>query len=226
MSPAGNAELLRAEILGKAWGAEGKGGSCQPVLGPITLALGAGEVVALSGPSGCGKSTLLAILAGLDNGFQGKVSRASGLRPAMVFQSPRLLPWRTAEVNVAMAVGGGAVGGGAVGGGAEALTRARRALAELGASDLADIYPARLSLGMARRVALARALVVDPDLLFLDEAFVSLDPSAAEQMRAAVLNAVAQRGMAVLMVSHDEAESAAMADRQLRLQGKPARLTS
>ncbi|HIJ63962.1 MAG TPA: ABC transporter ATP-binding protein [Rhodospirillaceae bacterium] len=208
MLAAGNAERLAVEITGKRW----KNGT--PVLGDIRFRLSGGEIVALSGPSGCGKSTLLAILAGLDHDFQGRVAWSGAQRVGVVFQTPRLLPWRSAEENVALALGGGR----------EALSLARARLAEMGLAEAAGLYPARLSLGMARRVAMARALIIDPEVLLLDEAFVSLDATAANHLRGLILDAAAQRGTSVLMVSHDPRECLDLAHRQLVLEGNPARL--
>jgi len=104
-----------------------------------------------------------------------------------------------------------------------AKLRARTILTELGLAEALDAYPARLSLGMARRVALARALAADPEVLLLDEAFVSLDDLSAEVMRQAVLSAVRQQGLSVLLVSHDPRDLS-MAGRVLTLGGTPARL--
>jgi len=207
VSPAGKPDRLSVDIHAKSWS------TGQAVLGDIRFSLAAGEVVALSGPSGCGKSTLLAIVAGLDDDYQGQVSWSGAPRLGMVFQEPRLLPWRTATENVALAMGGGRT----------AKLRARAILSELGLAEALDAYPARLSLGMARRVALARALAADPEVLLLDEAFVSLDDLSAEVMRQAVLSAVRQQGLSVLLVSHDPRDLS-MAGRVLTLGGTPARL--
>jgi ABC-type nitrate/sulfonate/bicarbonate transport system ATPase subunit len=200
MSRAGNAELLRVAVAGKNWP------NGEPVLGPINFTLERGEVLAISGPSGCGKSTLLSIIAGLDHDYRGEVAFAGAPRLGVVFQTPRLLPWRTALQNVALGGAGG---------------DPRRALAELGLAESADIYPARLSLGMAHRVALARALIGDPDLLLLDEALASLDAETAKLARRVIRRHVGERGMAVLMVSHHARDSADIADRELRLGGSP-----
>jgi len=209
VSLAGNVECLGVHVIGKRW-ANG-----QPVLGKIDFSLAVGEVIAISGPSGCGKSTLMRIIAGQDKSYEGIVSWQGGARLGIVFQTPRLLPWRTALQNIALALPGGS---------AEILQKARAALDQVGLSDALDSYPARMSLGMARRVALARALAIQPDVLLLDEAFVSLDDETAQRLRAVVLEAVAQRRMSVLMVSHDLREAVEMADRTLRLGGTPARV--
>lgn len=208
MSAAGNAERLSVEIDAKRW----KDG--RVVLCDIHFKLLAGEIVALTGPSGCGKSTLLSILAGLDRDFDGRILWSNAPRVGVVFQTPRLLPWRTAVQNVALALGRGK----------EALCLAHQRLAEIGLEEAAGLYPARLSLGMARRVAIARALIIEPEVLLLDEAFVSLDAPAAGRMRRLIEDAVERRGTTVLMISHDPQECLTLAHRVLTLDGNPARL--
>lgn len=170
------------------------------ILGPLALEVAAGTTVALTGPSGCGKTTLLSILAGLDRDFTGTVERRGRL--GMVFQEPRLLPWRSVADNIRLAAPGADVAA---------------ALAAVGLAGIEDSWPAQLSLGMARRVALARALAVEPDILLLDEAFVSLDERAAAQARDLVGGYCRARRPAVVMVTHDAAEARLLADRILRL---------
>ncbi len=208
MSAAGNADLLLLDLAAKRW----PGG--QSLLGRIRFSVSPGEVVAISGPSGCGKSTLLSILAGLDRDFEGHVTWRGAPRVGVVFQTPRLLPWRTAAENVALGLAGHPDG----------KVRARRALAEVGLAEAAEVYPSRLSVGMAQRVAIARALVAEPGFLLLDEAFASLDEAAAQRVRSSILERVEARGMSVLMVTHDPRDSTAMADRLLLLGGAPTRL--
>ena len=123
-----------------------------------------GEVGALVGPSGCGKTTLLRIIAGLDRDFEGTCRAARHGRLGMVFQEPRLLPWRTVEQNVRLAAPEG-----------DRCHARRRCSGSLGLTAHRSHFPGELSLGLARRVALARAFAVEPDLLLLDEPFVSLD---------------------------------------------------
>jgi NitT/TauT family transport system ATP-binding protein len=179
------------------------------ILRDVAFGVAPGEIVALVGPSGVGKTTLLRIAAGLDRDFEGRVT-APG-RIGVVFQAPTLLPWRSAAENVRLAAGCDAA-------------RARAALAEVGLGDRGDAFPRALSLGQQRRVALARAFAADPDLLLMDEPFVSLDGPAAERMRALALAMLARRGAAALIVTHDLDEAAAIADRALVLTGSPATL--
>ncbi|TVQ56144.1 MAG: ABC transporter ATP-binding protein [Rhodobacteraceae bacterium] len=183
----------------------------ETVLGPIAFTLAPGERAALLGPSGVGKSTLLGAIAGLDRGFEGSVKRPEG-RVAMIFQTPRLLPWRTLAENIALIPGAGD------------LDRARALLAEVGLGDAADQHPEKVSLGMQRRAALARALAVRPALLLMDEPLVSLDPDNAAAMRRLILRVLDDTGAAALIATHDRAEALALCDRVLALDGRPARL--
>ncbi|HVI49739.1 MAG TPA: ATP-binding cassette domain-containing protein [Candidatus Sulfotelmatobacter sp.] len=207
MSPVGRPDRLCVRVDAKSWP------GAQPLLGRLEFAVAEGEAVALCGASGCGKSTLLSIAAGLDREFSGRVDLADGLRLSMVFQTPRLLPWRTAAENVALAMGGVD---------RESLYRAERMLEVFGLGGQGTSRPGQLSLGMARRVALARAMAVRPDVLLLDEAFVSLDEAAAVQARDAVRAEIAGRGLSVLMVSHGGADLDALSARRLQLAGRPA----
>nr|WP_082173358.1 ATP-binding cassette domain-containing protein [Methylobacterium platani] len=181
----------------------------------LVVAVRAGETLCLIGPSGAGKTTTLRILLGLDRDFEGSLTADPNLRIGMVFQEPRLLPWRTVEENVRLS-----------------LPRPERGQSldalfeELGLSAWRGRYPRALSLGMARRVALARALALAPRLLVLDEPFVSLDDAAASSLRAAVFGSAGARGAAVLMVTHNVPEALAVADRLLLLSGRPASLVA
>lgn len=194
------AEAVRAEIEEKRHGVT-------LVLRDLHLSVAAGEFVAVTGPSGCGKSTLLAILAGLDHRFRGRVQTRGRL--GMVFQEPRLLPWRSAAANIALAAPG--VDAAAI----------EAALAAVGLAGQGGLYPRQMSLGMARRAALARALAVRPDILLLDEAFVSLDVESAALVRSVVSEDWRRRRPAVVMVTHDLAEAEAMAQRVIRLGSIP-----
>lgn len=181
----------------------------------------AGEVVALVGPSGCGKTTALGIIAGLDRAFEGTVSigpRPDGepARLGYVFQEPRLLPWRTVRQNLLLALPKSRRLGSAVDLMLEAM--------ELSA--LADLFPTQLSLGMARRVALARAFVVEPDLLLMDEPFVSLDEPTAVKLRALLVRMLERRPATVLLVTHNLREALALADRLLILTPSPGRVVA
>jgi ABC-type nitrate/sulfonate/bicarbonate transport system ATPase subunit len=212
MSPAGVRNRLEIGIRQKSFLAA-SGGTLQ-VLGELAFSLGAGEVAALVGPSGCGKTTLLRIIAGLDRDFEGSVALPAHGTLGMVFQEPRLLPWRTVEQNVRLV--------------APAATDASLAtlFETLGIAAHRDHYPGELSLGLARRVALARAFAVEPDLLLLDEPFVSLDDALAARLREELAELVNRRPVTTLLVTHDVDEAIGLADRLLLLSASPARVVA
>jgi len=182
------------------------------VLDRLSITLTNGEVVALVGPSGCGKTTLLRIIVGLDRDFTGSVQLPPHGRLGVVFQEPRLLPWRTVEANVRLAA-------------PQASEETLGALfATLGLTEHRRHYPGELSVGLARRVALARAFAVQPELLVLDEPFVSLDSALAIRLRAELVELVSRRPVTTLLVTHDVDEAAALADRLILLSPSPARV--
>jgi len=180
-------------------------------VGPLDFELLAGETVGICGASGCGKSTLLRLMARLERADQGDVWWADGTRIAFVFQEPRLLPWKTALDNVALVLGGGV----------DRHARARAALEEVGLGPAVDNFPAQLSGGMRQRVNLARALVVDPSLLLLDEPFSSVDYYTRQELLVLVRNRIAARRMSAVFVSHDVREIARLCHRALVLRGRP-----
>jgi NitT/TauT family transport system ATP-binding protein len=175
-----------------------------------------GSFVCLFGPSGIGKTTLLNMVAGLDDDFEGSITFTGGSDPriAYAFQTPRLLPWRTVLENITLVMPPGDA----------ARREALDLLAEIGLADAAAVYPERLSLGMQRRVALARAFAVKPDLLLMDEPFVSLDEETADRLRELLSRLLAARPATVLFVTHDSREAVRLADRIVVLQGEPARI--
>jgi ABC-type nitrate/sulfonate/bicarbonate transport system ATPase subunit len=179
------------------------------VLCDLDISIAPGEFVALMGPSGCGKSTTLRILTGLDKDFDGELTLDSDAI-GMVFQEPRLLPWRTVKENIALVRRNRASG------------FLERILDKCGLADLADRFPGELSMGQQRRAALARAFAVDPALLVLDEAFVSLDNNAAAKLRAVLVTALEGRQTTVVMVTHDLREALSLAGRLILLSPRPA----
>ena len=210
MSPAGAPGRLEVSIKHKSYHAA-SGGRLH-VLNELVLALAGGEVGALVGPSGCGKTTLLRIIAGLDRNYEGLVQLPDHGKLGMVFQEPRLLPWRTLEQNVRLAAPQASDEG------LDALFRT------LGLDTHRHHYPGELSLGLARRVALARAFAVEPDLLLLDEPFVSLDDALAARLRDELAELVNRRPVTTLLVTHNVEEAIGLADRLFLLSASPARV--
>ncbi|MFU2487799.1 ABC transporter ATP-binding protein [Thauera sp. WH-1] len=204
-----------------------RGGRPHLALSGLQLRVQPGEFVCVVGPSGCGKSTLLNIVGGLDRDMEGRVE-LDGAFPedvGFMFQEPRLMPWLSVLDNVLLvAREAGDAGPGA--GRSKPGTRARavellRAM-ELG--DVLDAYPGRLSGGMMRRVALARAFVNEPQLLLMDEPFVSLDTPTANRLREMLVEQWQRCGASVLFVTHDLREALALADRVCFLSAAPARV--
>lgn len=198
-----------------------------PVLEDINLVLNEGEIVALLGRSGSGKSTLLRCIAGLIAPTNGNVTyrgtTLDGANPgvAMVFQSFALLPWLTVRANVEMGLEARGVLR------AERLARAERAIDRIGLDGFESAYPKELSGGMRQRVGFARALVVEPDALLMDEPFSALDVLTAENLRTELLNLWSGPDFptkAILLVTHNIEEAVLMADRILVLTANPGRI--
>jgi NitT/TauT family transport system ATP-binding protein len=197
------------------------------VLEDINLDIRANEVVALIGPSGCGKSTILRIFAGLISASKGKVfyhqKQMKGLTPgvAIVFQGFALYPWMTVEENVRTVLRAKGMAED------DLKTRANRAIQLVGLEGFEEAYPRELSGGMKQRVGMARALSVDPEILFMDEPFSAVDALTAEGLRAEILDIwsdTTTNPSSILMVSHDIKEVAYMADRIVVLSANPGRV--
>ena len=212
MSHVGDPARLEARVARKSF--RTASGQSVPVLANLSCALDEGETGALIGPSGCGKSTLMRILAGLDRDFEGSVHMPEHGRVGMVFQEPRLLPWRSVEDNVRLA--------------APNVSEAEVAalFAALRLSDHRTHFPGELSVGLARRTALARAFSVRPTLLLLDEPFVSLDAPLARQLQRDLARLVESRGIITVLVTHDLDEAIALADRIFVLSARPAHVVN
>lgn len=186
-------------------------GQTRDILRDVAFTLRQGEVCALLGPSGCGKTTLMRIVARLDTAFEGRLVLPSRNKTGMVFQEPRLLPWRSVAQNLRLV-------------GTSSEGELTEIVAALHLSKHLDHFPGELSLGLARRVAIARAFAVKPDLLLLDEPFVSLDAALAARLREELLTLVLTRKTTTLIVTHDVGEAIAIADRIIVLSPAPGRL--
>ncbi|KWR88583.1 ABC transporter ATP-binding protein [Cupriavidus sp. IDO] len=201
--------------------------SDRAVLEGVDLTLHQGEIVAMLGKSGSGKSTLLRIMAGLVGADRGEVrfrgSRLSGTAEgiAMVFQSFALFPWLTVQQNVELGLEAQGVHK------AERVRRAEAAIDMIGLSGFNGALPRELSGGMRQRVGIARALVTEPDLLLMDEAFSALDVLTGETLRDEMLD-LWESGRAniksILIVSHNIEEAVMMADRIVILSSDPGRI--
>jgi NitT/TauT family transport system ATP-binding protein len=208
---AGDAALLELCIDSKTF--LSADGTPVEVVRGLKLRLEAGAFGALIGPSGCGKTTILKIAAGLDPDFRGEISTSGAGRLGIVFQEPRLLPWRTVEQNIRLALP------------AEENTADLTELVEiLGLSSHLARYPGELSLGLARRAAIARAFAVQPDFLLLDEPFVSLDETVAARLRDELVALTTRTKVTTLFVTHDLDEAIQLSDHLFFLSDRPTRI--
>ncbi len=204
----------------------GSDGSLLEVLRDVSFDLPMGDIVAIVGPSGSGKSTLLNMAAGLlfpDRGQVAVLGRPTGGavdwgRVGYMFQDDRLLPWRVASRNVALALEAGAMPA------PERKRRARAVLDLVGLGGFADSYPHQLSGGMRSRVALARSLVGEPDLLLMDEPFSRLDAQTRGSMHRELLRIHDMSRMSILFVTHDVEEAIVLADRVVMMSARPGRV--
>jgi NitT/TauT family transport system ATP-binding protein len=184
----------------------------------LNLSLKSGEFICLVGPSGCGKTTLLNIIADLDNEYQGSIGLSDqSARPKIgyIFQNPRLLPWHTVRENIELVIDDPS---------STYIIDNLLEMMQLTASQ--HVYPERLSLGMSRRTSITRAFAIIPDLLLMDEPFVSLDAPTARQVRALLLSLWQQRPHTVLFVTHDLREAITLADRLIFLSDSPMTVIS
>lgn len=180
----------------------------------LSLSLGDSEVVALVGPSGCGKTTVLQIAAGLVDPLRGRVRRHYR-RHAVVFQEPRLLPWLTARDNIAYGLAARGMGK------AERRAMAERRASEVGLLDRdLDKYPAELSGGMRQRTAVARALAIDPEIVYFDEPFTAVDVGLRRALQDLVIAASTREKFSALFVTHDLGEAVRLAHRIVVLSGR------
>ena len=193
-----------------------------PVLDDLSFSLGDGEFVAIVGPSGCGKSTLLSVLAGFERADAGEVRvdgepvREPRREAIFIFQQPSLFPWLDLADNVTFGLDG------------EPTEERRRLVAHyiamMGLEGFEHAFPRQLSGGMQQRAELARALIVKPAILYLDEPFGALDALTRLRMRTELSRILAEERHTVLLVTHDVEEALQLADRVLVLTPRPARI--
>jgi NitT/TauT family transport system ATP-binding protein len=190
----------------------------------ISFNIEGGEILCLVGPSGCGKSSLLNALSGFITPAAGRIEVDgcevgwAGLRRGVVFQEYALFPWRTARRNVefGLEVSGLPVG--------QRQEIAQRALEQVGLADFAEFYPHRLSGGMRQRVAVARALAFDPDLMLMDEPFAALDEEMREELQGLVIKLWRETRKTFVYVTHSVQEAVFLADRVIVLTRNPTRI--
>jgi NitT/TauT family transport system ATP-binding protein len=221
------APLLAIDNVSQSYGRGAEKGAT--VLDKISLDLKEGEIVGLLGRSGCGKSTLLRIVSGLNRASDGEV-RYKGEKVAgpvdgvaMVFQSFALFPWLTVLANVELGLRAKGVGE------VEARKRALQAIDIIGLDGFENAYPKEISGGMRQRVGFARALVVAPSILLMDEPFSALDVLTAETLRTDLLDLWVEGRMpikSILMVTHNIEEAVLMCDRIVVLSSNPGRIAA
>lgn len=210
---------LRAESVGMTFMRDGK---ALPVLENIDLEVGDGEFVCLLGPSGCGKSTLLSAMAGFlkpNTGairIDGEIVRGPDPRRIFVFQERGVFPWLTVEGNIGFGLGKLP--------GKERAQRVDHYIRMVGLEGFGKSYPHELSGGMKQRVEVARALAVNPDVLFLDEPFGALDSITRMIMRSELLRIWQAERKTILFVTHDIDEAVQLADRVVVMSARPGRI--
>ena len=222
-APAGTPAISFIDVSKRFPTAEGR---MLEVLRGVSFDLPSTEIVAIVGPSGAGKSTLLNLAAGLILPDQGEVrilgrNTAGAVdwgRVGYMFQDDRLLPWRVALANVTLALEAGAMPA------AERRRRAHDALALVGLAEFAKAYPHQLSGGMRSRVALARSMVGEPDLLLMDEPFSRLDAQTRATMHRELLRIHEMRRLSILFVTHDAEEAVVLADRIVVMSARPGQV--
>ncbi len=224
---AGTKTLLSVEAIVKDYSMPS--GNPVRVLDEVSFGVQEGEFLTILGPSGSGKSTLLRIIAGLVEPSAGRVcylnEPLTGVNPhvAMVFQSFALFPWLTVQENVELGLKSQGLAT------RERQERALRVIDMIGLDGFEGAYPKELSGGMRQRVGFARALVVEPDVLLMDEPFSALDVLTAENLRRDLLELWLERRIptkAVLIVTHSIEEAVYMGDRAIILSREPARVIS
>jgi NitT/TauT family transport system ATP-binding protein len=212
---------LTARNIGKTYGEED---DLNAVIGDISFSLGKSEIVSLVGPSGCGKTTLLNLMSGLVWPTRGEVlwhgkpitDVPKGI--GYMLQKDMLMSWRTTLANVTLGLELAGVPR------AEREQKAHAMLRKVGLGPFHDYYPSALSGGMRQRVALARTLVTDPDVILLDEPFAALDFQTKVVLESDMAKLVRSEGRSVLLITHDVEEAVSLSDRVIVLTHRPSRI--
>jgi len=192
------------------------------VLAQLDFTVKQGEFVAIVGPSGCGKSTLLNMISGLESCSgqhisynestlqEGVASNKALHQLGYIFQQPRLMPWLTVRENIELILQ------------PDQFYKIDDLLAQVGLANEGEYFPSQLSGGMQRRVSIARAFAINPQLLLLDEPFNSLDAPTAARLRQLLIDLCEQRGTTVVFVTHDLQEAVYLADRIIFMSDSPS----
>ena len=211
-SRAGAPEALDVSIRRKAY--KSASGVNIDVLADLHLQVAAGEALAIMGPSGCGKSTLLRMVAGLDQDFEGHIARSGAGRMGMVFQEPTLLNWRSVEENIRLVMHDDE----------EREPILDRILERMELSAHRNHFPGELSVGLARRVGIGRALAALPSLLLMDEPFASLDGALATRLQRQIKSALLATPVTTLLVTHSFDEALSVANRVVVFSVRPSHI--
>ena len=209
--------MIAIDIKSKLYPAKGRAEQ-HLAIADFRLLLQSGEFVCLVGPSGCGKTTLLNIIADLDRDYEGSINfkqHQTYPKIGYVFQNPRLLPWRTVRENIELAIEDNS-----------SSDNIDALLEVMQLTQFQHVYPERLSLGMSRRAAIIRGFAINPDVLLMDEPFVSLDALTARQVRSLLITLWQQRPHTVLFVTHDLREAITLADRIVFLAAAPMKVVT
>lgn len=217
--------ILEIDHVAKTYGS---GSAATTALADIHLAVEAGEFVTIVGPSGCGKTTLLRCISGLlqptsgEVRFKGQPVSAPPEELAVVFQdySRSLMPWLSVQDNVILPLKYAKVSK------SERTERAEDALEQVGLAEFTGHYPWQLSGGMQQRVAIARGLAYQPSVMLMDEPFASVDAQTRQSLEDLLLALYRERGLTVLLVTHDIDESVYLADRVVVLTHRPTEVAN
>lgn len=190
------------------------------VLNDVSFKFNRSEITAILGPSGCGKTTLLRIISGLINPDSGKIKKESchNFKMPIIWQDNRLFPWQTVEQNIGFGLEGNNLG---------KKLREKRIKEYLGLMKLnqfKNYYPSQLSGGMQARVAIARAMIVEPDILLMDEPFASIDYQTKIRLFKEIKKTQKQKQLPIIYVTHDTRDAIAFADQVIVLSSRPAKV--